>query len=104
MVLEPQVLAEGKARGSEKADRFIKPVLVLPTYAFFRTSIHRFLNTFFRAAFGQDNFGFFLFLVESENFRAELHTTFAADTFIGVDIYKPVHIETSSHFSLQSFT
>jgi hypothetical protein len=71
---------------------------------FYWTTIHRFLNTFFRATFGQDNLGFFFFLVESENFRAELHTTFATDTFIGVDIYKPVHIETSSYFSLPSFT
>jgi hypothetical protein len=73
-------------------------------YAFYRTSIHRLLDTFLRATFGQDNLGFFLFLVESENFRAELYTTFAADTFIGIDIYKPVHIATSSCFSLQSFT
>jgi hypothetical protein len=73
-------------------------------YAFYRTSIHRILDTFFRAAFGQDNLGFFFFLVESENFRAELYTTFTTEAFIGVDIYKTVHIETSLYFSLPSFT
>jgi hypothetical protein len=72
--------------------------------AFYGTSIHGLLDTFFRATFGQDNLGFFFFLVESENFRAKLYTTFATEAFIGVDIYKPVHIETSLYFSLPSFT
>lgn len=67
---------------------------------FYGTRIHCVLDTFLRAAFGHDHFGFFLFRVEVENFRAELYTAFAADTFIGINIYQSLHIEGSLAFQI----
>jgi hypothetical protein len=81
----------------------ITSVLLFPVDALYRTPIHRILDTFFRTTLGHDNLGLFFLLIKSENLRANLHTTFAADTFIGIDTYQSVHFKTP-HIKFDSGT
>jgi len=64
----------------------MKPVsILLVVDALSWTGLHRLFNAILRPTLGQDDLGFFFFLVKGKNFRTKLDTAFAANAFIGVN-------------------